>query len=113
LGQTGTLPADARSLHFLASDYYHHLAVSLNGQPLNVSSLQDFGRYQEYGADISSFSGQTVELRFTLPNIIGRSDGVYLDAISFSSTGVPEPSAWALFGLATALYLRVWRRRAR
>ena len=111
LAQSGLVPAHAHSLHFLADPRSHPgLSVTMNGQPLGISILNDFGSYKEYGADISGFAGQNAELRFAMPNVAGSSDILFLDGISFSQTGVPEPSSWALFALGGALFWCAARR---
>lgn len=92
LSQTAQVPADAKSLQFLAS---YAPTVTLGGQQLTVIPLSTgplLGTV--FGADISGFAGQTLELSFA-PSI----GFAYLDDVRFSSAAIPEPSAISL-GLA-------------
>jgi hypothetical protein len=88
LRQTASVPGDARSMSFAAAEWSSPL-VSINGLDLQLVTLPA-GRY---GADVSSFAGQTVELRFTTEG------GLFLDDILFSSNPVPEPASVAMIGL--------------
>lgn len=108
LAQAGLVPAGTLSLRFQGANFGPSLFVSLNGQPLNLGILQDFGSYREYGADISAFAGQNAELRFVKAPISG---DLYFDNISFSPIAVPEPTTWALLGLGSALLCCGARRR--
>lgn len=108
LAQTGLVPTGTMSLRFQGANFGPSLFVSLGGQPLNLGILQDFGSYREYGADISSFAGQSAELRFVKSPLSG---DLYFDNISFSTVGVPEPGTWALIGLGSALFWCAARRR--
>ncbi len=102
LAQTGTVPAQARSLQFLA---LYAPAVFLGGQQLASVRLGSGPSTSTlFGVDISGYAGQTAELRFQ-PGL-----GIdYLDAIQFSSQAIPEPSALALFGLGILLLQRTHR----
>ena len=110
LAQTGQIPNGTASLRFLGSTFATGFIVTMNGQAVNPIALQSFGNYTEYGADISQFSGQTAELRFTRPAVATGSSFAF-DNISFSSVGVPEPGVWALLGLGGALLWCATRRR--
>jgi hypothetical protein len=101
LRQSGTVPAGSASLRFLADGSTDSLQVVMNGQPLNFVHVQSFNNYSEFGADISQYAGQTVELRFVQP-YVGLPLGTYLDNIAFSPIPIPEPSAWALLALGSA-----------
>ncbi len=109
LAQTGLVPMGTLSLRFVAFNSRNNFFVSMNGQPLTLSILQDWGTFKEYGADISSFAGQMTELRFTKGHGLAQFGDLFLDEISFSP--VPEPSTWALFALGSALCWCAARRR--
>ena len=111
LAQTGMIPVGTSSLQFIGLDGPHPFAVKVNGQLLDLIILQDFGTIKEYGADISSFAGYTVELRFTQPHGITQWGNLALDDISFSPIGIPEPSTCALLILGGALFWSATRRR--
>ena len=86
LSQTGTVPIGARSLIFRA--HGDNFVVSLGGKPLTLVPLGT----PLYGANVTNFSGQTAELRFTvLPTPPPRVpiNGLSLDSISFSARPVP------------------------
>ena len=110
MAQRGLIPAGTMSLHFFAGeDFRGGVVASIDGQALNLSVLQTFSGYNELGADISAFAGQTVELRFTRPAVVAGAN-LFLDDISFSPNPVPEPSAWVLLVLGSALFWCVTRR---
>jgi hypothetical protein len=103
LSQTGEIPSQAMSLLFLAN---YAPAVLLDGRQLAVVTVGTGPLSSTlFGVDVTSFAGQTLELRFE-PGL-----GIdYLDNIQFSSTGIPEPSAFSLF-LLGSLTLGWHRRR--
>jgi hypothetical protein len=106
IGQTGQIPASARAIIFYADTV--PIQVSFGGQILPVFHLDDgIVGYHPYGADVSSFAGQTAELRFT--GIGGGS----LDFIQFSSQAIPEPDVPALSVLGAGLLGWLWRKCAR
>ena len=113
LAQTGLIPLGTLSLRFYGRrGFGNFFRVSLGGQSLTPMVLQDFGTYQEYGANISGFTGQTAELRFTQGNGPTGYGDSFLDEISFSPVAViPEPGTWALLGLGGALLWSGVRRR--
>lgn len=102
VGQTGLIPADAKSLRFEAVLGYSSLpvtypVVSVGGTTLQLVSLGFRGDVRLFGADVSSFAGQEQDLR--IGSVSGPSEGLkdlYLDAISFSPDPIPEPSTLAL-----------------
>ena len=108
LAQVGLVPADSKSLQFKARGA--NFQVSLNGQPLTLTSLFVTNGYTLYGADISTLAGITGELRFTAFPLEPPFQGaLYLDSIEFSTQVIPEPSAIGLFALGG--FLLGWRLR--
>lgn len=109
LGQTGQVPVTAKSLQFWAYNL-GGIEVSFDNHLLPYAAIEVGSEYTTYGADISQFTGQTGELKFTAPP----QTGATLDNIRFSSEPivVPEPGTISLFALgAFALAGRfVWRR---
>jgi hypothetical protein len=99
IGQTGQVPTSAQSITFLGSATLN--ALSFNGQILPLTVIGNGANYNIYGADISSFAGQTGLLLFetALP-----SGGATIDDIQFSSSPVPEPTVYALAALGTLLF---------
>jgi len=113
LAQVGQVPSSSLSLQFkVVPGSEDNLVVRLAGENLGLVRLQTTTNYSLYGANISKFAGQSVELRFTalLTPQIGFNP-VFFDSIRFSSNPVPEPDAWALFGLGSALLCCAARRR--
>src|ERR1700720_1288523 len=100
IAQTGVVPAYARTINFEAAAYNLNFAVTFAGQNLPVYALSSTTNYIVFGADISSFAGQTNELRFTVfpcltfgqPAI----NNLYLDNIQFSPP--PPQAAPFIFG---------------
>jgi len=104
LAQTGTIPIGTQSIRLLSNNPYvllfdlsfggstiplFNVGISANGRPI-------------WGGDISSFAGQTGELRFA--------GAGYLDYIQFSTQQVPEPSALSLIGVGALLVCTRLRR---
>jgi len=95
--QTGQIPVTSQSLIYLGSAA---VRVAFNGQPLSSIAISNAASYTVWGIDVSSYAGQSGELRFTAP---WRStpflSGAILDGIQFSPMTIPEPSALALAGI--------------
>lgn len=105
IAQTGMLPSDARSIRFYTvSQFVLPMIVSFDGNQIPISLLGATPNNQRiWGGDISSFAGQTGELRF--------SGQGYLDYIQFSTEAVPEPSVLGLFAFGALLLC--WQLRQR
>jgi hypothetical protein len=122
LAQTGTVPADARSIAFATTSYsllpnpdlrpeYWQLDLLFNGQRLPYVKVMSQLDFTIWGADVSAYAGQTVELRFLLhtayppnsppPYDVGVAIG--LDEILFSPVPIPEPGSVGLFVSGLAL----------
>lgn len=109
IAQTALIPLAASSLRFLARlTYTNDLVVSVGGQSTPVVPLGS----GSFGCDVSAFAGSVEELRFTIANTHGN-DLNFLDAITFSTEAVPEPSAFALTAAAVMLLFGVRPRRPR
>lgn len=119
LSQTGQVPLGTQSLQFKAYEAFDSLgsfAVTLGGQNLSLVTISNALNYTLYGANVSQWAGQTVELAFTVfaenPHV--NDEYLYLDAIQFSTQPVPEPSAFALTAFGTLLLgFRRWRNSSR
>jgi hypothetical protein len=110
IGQTGLIPLLDKSLIFCAntslSVISNNLQVTFNGSIIPYSAIGAGIGYTIYGANISGFAGQTGQLLFTA----GYDTYAELDNIQFSSSPIPEPSAFYLAALG-ALFLGFRRRR--
>jgi hypothetical protein len=106
IGQIGTIPGTAQSLVFSANIIFGSLDVSFDGQALSLVTIRSEPNYAEYGADVSSFAGETGQLLFTAPSGPNDYEGsmTEIDSISFSSSPVPEPSLLALTALGGFLF---------
>ena len=102
MGQTGRTPQDARSIVFFAQALFS-FQVTFDGHYIPPVLLETTPNYLIIAGDISTFAGQSGELRFTAAPQYFAS----LDNIFFSIQPIPEPSTFCLFGLG-ALLLR-WR----
>jgi hypothetical protein len=115
LAQTGQVPTTAKSLRFGVGTEggIGDLGVTFNGQSLPFTPLLTLSNAVIYGSEISSFAGQTGELRFTEQPGVSHFDFVYLDAISFSTQPIPEPGACsvACIGAAFGAFKLLKRRR--
>src|ERR1039457_2250719 len=77
-----------------SSDLPGPFLVSLAGQSIPYFTLSTGPNYTLYGADVSAFSGQTVELRFSAVGGVVGGNNWNLDNISFSNLPVPEPGVF-------------------
>ncbi len=93
LSQSGEVPVDARSIQFYSPRNLFELRANDAVLPL----LEISGSQKVFAADISAFAGQPIELKFT--TLSGPFVYNVIDAISFSSMQIPEPSVCALIGL--------------
>ena len=91
IAQTGVIPVSAKTLLFDARmpTGETNFAVSIAGQILPFYALASYGNYILYALDISHFSGQTEEIRFTAnpnppPGLAINNN--YLDDIRFSNS---------------------------
>jgi hypothetical protein len=113
IGQTGLIPQDARSLLLYTKPFsipFLAIQVTFAGETISMTPIgAATATYQAWGGDISRYAGQAGELRFT----VNPTSGSWLDNIQFSSNPVPEPGAWALFGLGSALLCCAARRRCK
>ncbi len=110
IGQTGTIPITAQSLTFFVGVHFGSLQLTFNGQNISYGAVGSGANYTIYGADISSYAGQTGQLLFTAPV----NNNALLDNIQFSTTPVPEPSQFALGALgALLLGFRRWQNSSR
>jgi len=113
LVQTGVIPIGSQSFRFKAASANYlgviDFTVSFSGEHLRPIPLSSGPNYTLYGADISAFSGETGELKFTALSYTTHPNNILLDSIVFSPVPVPEPVPLALLGLALGLPL-LWRR---
>ena len=93
IAQTGTIPGDAKSIRLLTNQPDVPGAgiglVFLDGLAVPLYHLGSRANGEVWGGDISSFAGQTRELR-----LFG--GWTEFDDITFSSSAIPEPSSAGL-----------------
>ena len=99
--QTGLIPQGSQSIRFQALAGSASLVVSLGGQPVQFSVVSNFNNIFFVAGDVSSFAGQTVDLRFSaLPPSPGIGPSNWeIDSIVFSAQSAPEPNILGLFAL--------------
>ena len=108
LWQSGTIPANARSILFRVGPDPADFAVEFNGQALSVLPMESTASYQEFGADVTGFSGLSGQLLFTvLPTRYPLYNTLLLDSIQFSDQRVPEPGVGSLSILGALVF--AWR----
>jgi hypothetical protein len=97
LWQTGQIPVGTQSLTFWGQ--LQGLQLSFGGQSIPYSMIGNGPNYTIFGANISSFAGQTGELRFTeFPN----TESV-IDNIQFSTQPIPEPCCFEILAFSLSL----------
>src|ERR1017187_649483 len=110
LAQVGLIPTNAKSIMLEALGTGTNFTVSFAGQTISLSAIGSGPNYTLFGGDISSFADQVGELRLSTLSPLGA--GVLLDAISFSTQAIPEPSGLSLVMMGIA-GLGVWRLASR
>jgi hypothetical protein len=95
LSQRGTIPADAAGLWIFGTG---HAQVFINGERLGDTVSTPT-------VDVSRYAGQEVDLEF----LVAPGASIRFDILGF--VPVPEPSAWALFGVGAAAVLGLARRK--
>ncbi len=105
ISQVGLVPSTSQSIIFKAqSGTPEGKFLSLAGQNIPIEVMSSTADYTLYGGNVSSFAGQTVELRFTSTYVSsGNPNNWNLDSIQFSDMAVPEPNAAALVVLGAIL----------
>ena len=111
LSQTGTIPDGVNSLSFETFGLFSaNLQVSFGGNILPLQPVPGPNRfYTSWFADITGLSGQTDELRISAIPFENLPGSARLDNLQFIT--IPEPRAWALLGMAGALFCYGRRRR--
>jgi hypothetical protein len=103
--QSGLVPVSALSILFEAQPVFKatpgSLIALLGGQPLNYFVVSANANFTLYAADVSGYAGQTTQLAFSA--LHGPNNSWNLDNIQFSTSPIPEPSAFALVGVGGLL----------
>ena len=102
IAQTGQIPIFAKSMTY----WGNALQVTFNNQLLTFNATSSTSNYTVWGADISVYAGQTVQLMFTAP----WQSSAMLDNIKFSSLPIPEPGSLALLVAGGLLGACRWKR---
>jgi hypothetical protein len=114
ISQTGLIPSWAKSLQFrigpvlgpIGTVTLSNMVVAIGGQPVTAMQISS----NLFGCDVSGFAGLEEELRFTVTtnnhNVL-----TLLDAISFSTQSIPEPSTFLLTVAGTLLLWPILRRK--
>ena len=107
ISQTAQIPSTTQSLTFWGNLSGAGVEVTIDGQIIPYTAIGNGANCIIYGADVSEFAGLTETLSFVTP----ANSETLLDNIQFSTSPLPEPSAfalWALGGLSLALR---WRKK--
>lgn len=129
ISQVGMVPEGTQSLLFDARNQWYGpvgvglpvppgpFQVTMGGVSVPLFTLTSDGGNATYGANIANWAGQTTELSIGVLASPAWGGSLWegwavVDSISFSPLGIPEPSAFSLFGLG-ALLLGLLRRRKR
>ncbi len=108
IAQTGQIPLNSLSVVFLfRGESPQRFDVSFKGNILPYTVIWSESGFDICAADISSYVGQTGELRF-MESYGGRA---IIDDIQFSTQAVPEPNTLVLSVFGSSLLF--WRRHSR
>jgi hypothetical protein len=113
IAQTGTIPIDSQSILVNVKQFFagSGLSVSLDGQNVPAFLVEHDAGYSLFGVDISSFAGQTTELRLTAETTPGgRFNSIEIDDVTFSNQPIPEPATSAIVLSGLALWFFGYRR---
>jgi len=89
-----------------------NFAVLVGNQSIPFEALSSGPNYTLYGANISTWAGQSEQLTFSA--LEGQLNNFVIDDISFSPTGVPEANTLVLFVMGGAAFgVRQWQKRAK
>lgn len=124
ISQTGLVPVGTHSIQFLirsppvaGGSVQAMPTVTLNGTPINIFPVFTSSGVITMAGDISAFAGITADLSILCAGTSGAgnlSQNIFaLDAISFSTQVVPEPTTLSLFALGSFLLGWRWRKSAR
>jgi hypothetical protein len=110
ISQTAIVPTNAQSILFEAQPGAETFLVSMNSQNIPYEAMTTGANYTLYGGDISAFAGQSAELEMSVLVPFSDPSGWNIDSIGFSTQPVPEPSTFALGGLALGLMVIIGMR---
>jgi len=116
ISQTGLIPSGTQSLLFDAEQGTGGggnglLDFVVGSQVVPVTLIATEPNYSLYGANISTWAGQTEQITFSA--LEGGLNNWTIDDISFSSQAVPEPNTVELIlpAIMAMLGLQKWRKR--
>ncbi|MBC8107506.1 MAG: hypothetical protein H7Z14_13015 [Anaerolineae bacterium] len=103
LAQVGDIPTGTQSMTLLCAGHAGPPIVRVNGLLVSTTYLSGIpasGEVNVYGADVSAFAGQTIEIRFQSKTFIPGEDFGFrsFDDVRFSPNPIPEPG-WGLCAL--------------